>query len=101
MYYSPSRSRSDNRYTHKIFENQSIIAHPVGYFYYGTHLLEEARWPSGRAPDSGARGRGVRSLLGSPCCIIEQDTFTSQKGLAILGKRWLRPDMTEKLLIWT
>ena len=44
---------------------------------------------------------GVRSLLGSPCCIIEQDTFTSKKGLAILGKRWLRPDMTEKLLTWT
>ena len=43
----------------------------------------------------------VRSLLGSPCFIIEQDTFTSQKVLVIPRNRWLRPDMTEKLLTWT
>ena len=41
--------------------------------------------------------RGVRSLLSSPCCVLEQDTFTSQNVLVIPRKRWLRPDMTEKL----
>ena len=55
----------------------------------------EARWPSGRALDSGARGWGLRSSLRSPCCVLEQDTFTSQKVLVIPRKRWLRPDMTE------
>ena len=34
-------------------------------------LFMEARWPSGRASDSGAKV-GPRS----PCCIIEQDTLT-------------------------
>ena len=29
---------------------------------------------------------GVRSSLGSPCCILEQDTFTSQKVLVIPRK---------------
>ena len=42
----------------------------------------------------------VRYSLMSPCCILEQDrpTFTSKKVLVIPRKRWLRPDMTEKLL---
>ena len=44
---------------------------------------------------------GVRSSLRSPCFILEQDTFTSQKVLVIPRKRWLRPDMTEKLLTGT
>ena len=43
----------------------------------------------------------VRSSLRSPCCILEQDTFTSQKVLVIPRKRWLRPDMTETLLTGT
>ena len=42
-----------------------------------------------------------RSSLGSPCCILEQNTFTSQKVLVIPRKRWLRPDMTEILLTGT
>ena len=41
---------------------------------------------------------GVRSSLGSPCCILEQDTLTSQKVLIIPRKQWLRPDMTEKIV---
>ena len=45
------------------------------------------------------RDVGVRSSLGLPCCILEQDTFTSQKVLVIFRKQWLRPNMTEKLLI--
>ena len=44
-----------------------------------------------------ASDSGVRSSLGSPCCVIEQDTIYSQKVLVIHRKRWLRPDMTEKL----
>ena len=44
---------------------------------------------------------GVRSSLRSPCCILEQDTFTSQKVLVIPRKGWLRPGMTEKLLTGT
>ena len=43
----------------------------------------------------------VRSSLRSPCCVLEQDTFTSQKVLFIPRKRWLRPDMTEKLFTGT
>ena len=41
---------------------------------------------------------GVRSSIRSPCCIHEQDIFTSLKVLAIPRKRWLRPDMTGKML---
>ena len=44
---------------------------------------------------------GVRSSLRSPCCILEQDTFSSQKVLVIPRKRWLSPDMTETLLTGT
>ena len=61
--------------------------------------IREAPWPSGRASDIGARGRGFVPY--SARCILEQDTFTSQKVLVIPRKRWLRPDMTEKLLTET
>ena len=44
---------------------------------------------------------GVRSLLESSCCVLEQDIFTPQKVLVIPSKRWLRPDMTEKVLTGT
>ena len=44
---------------------------------------------------------GVRSSLRSLCCVLEQDTFTSQKVLVIPRKHWLRPDMTEKLFTGT
>ena len=40
-------------------------------------------------------------LLGLPCCVLEQDTFTSQKELVIPRKRLLSPDMTEKLFTGT
>ena len=49
----------------------------------------------------GIEGSGVRSSFRLPCCILEQDTFTFQKVLAIPKERWLRHDMTEKLLPWT
>ena len=35
------------------------------------------------------------------CCVLEQGTFTPQKVLVIPRKRWLRPNMTEKLFTWT
>ena len=56
-----------------------------------------ARWPSGRASDSGARGRGFDTYL-RRVVSLSKDTFTPRKVLVISRKRWLRPDMTEKLL---
>ena len=44
---------------------------------------------------------GFRSSFRMPCCILEQDTFTSQKVLVVPRKQWLCPDMTEKLLTGT
>ena len=45
---------------------------------------------------------GFQSSLGSPCCILEQDTFTSQKVMLVIPRKWLfRPNMTEKLLTGT
>ena len=44
---------------------------------------------------------GDRPSIGLPCCVLEQDTFTSQKVLVIPRKRWLRPDMTEILFTGT
>ena len=61
--------------------------------------IREAPWPSGRASDIGARGRGFVPYSGR--CILEQDTFTSQKELVIPMKRWLRSDMTGKLVTET
>ena len=66
----------------------------------GRFLIREARWHRGIASNP-EREVGVRSSLASPCCILEQDTFASQKVLVIPRQRWLRPDMTEKLLTWT
>ena len=41
---------------------------------------------------------GIRSSIGSSYCILEQDTFTSQKVLVIPRKRWLRPEMVVVVL---
>ena len=38
------------------------------YFCYEAHINCEARWPSGRASDSGARGRGLD--LHSGCHVV-------------------------------
>ena len=70
--------------------------------YKLTHIsFAEARWPSGRASDSGAIGRGFDPHSGRCVVSLEQDTFTSQKVLVIPRKRWLHPDMTEKLFTGT
>ena len=63
----------------------------------GYTLDPEARWPSGRASDSGREVGG--SILTQ--VILEQYTFTYQTVLVTPRKRWLRPDMTEKLLTGT
>ena len=58
-----------------------------------------ARWLSGRVSDSGARGPGSR--LPPPCCVLEQDTLLPESTGLLPRKRWLRHDMTEKLLTGT
>ena len=40
----------------------------------------------------------VRSSLRSLCCVLEQDTFTSQNVMVIHREQWLRLNMTKKLL---
>ena len=57
------------------------------------------RWPSGRASDSGARGRGFKTYLRHVVSLSK--TLYSPKVLVKPGQRWLRPDMTEKLLTGT
>ena len=60
------------------------------------------RWPSGRASDSGAKGRGFDPHSGRRVVSLSKiDAFTSQKVLVIPRKRWLRSDMTEKMLTGT
>ena len=39
--------------------------------------------------------------LRSPCCVLEQEAFTSPKVLVIHRKWLLRPDMTGKLFTGT
>ena len=51
--------------------------------------------------DSRSRCRGFEPPLGSPCCVLEQDIFTPKKVLVIPRKRWLCPNMTEKLFTGT
>ena len=71
-----------------------FFVHSIYTFTLSTK--EEARWSSGRASVSRARSRGVRSSLRSPCCVLQQDTFTSHKVIVIPRKQWVRPDITEK-----
>ena len=59
-----------------------------------------ARAPSGRAPDSGAGGRGFDTYQ-RRVVSLSKDTFTPPKALVIHRKRWIRPDMTEKLFTGT
>ena len=53
------------------------------------------------ASDSGSRGRGSSPTRVKPCCVLEQATIILQKVLVIPRKRWLRPNMTEKLFTGT
>ena len=57
-------------------------------------------WPCGRALDCGTRGQGFDTYF-CPVVSLSKDTFTHPKVLVIPRKRWLRPDMTEKLFTGT
>ena len=61
-------------------------------------LFWEARWPSGRASDSGARGRGFDPHSG---CRVVSLSKIHLPSIKVPRKRWLRPDMTEQLLTRT
>ena len=52
-----------------------------------------------RTPDPEVEGSSPTWV--KPCCVLEQGTFTPQKVLVISRKRWLRPNMTEKLFTGT
>ena len=54
-------------------------------------------WPSGRASDSGTRGRGF-DPHSSRRVVSLNKIHLHKKVLVIPRRRWLRPDMTEKLL---
>ena len=65
----------------------------VQYLYF----LNRGAWCfSGRASDSGARGRGFKIYL---CHVVSlSKTLYSLKVLVTPRKLWFRPDMTEQLL---
>ena len=54
-----------------------------------------------RASDSGARGRGFDPHSGRRVVSLSKIHLPPKKVLVIPRKRWLRPDMTEKLLTGT
>ena len=54
-----------------------------------------AWWLMPRTPNPEVGGSSPTRV--KPCCVIELGTFTPQKVLVIPRKRWLRPNMTEKL----
>ena len=54
-----------------------------------------------RASDSGARGRGFDPHSGRRVVSLSKIFLPPKKLLVIPRKTWLRPDMTEKLLIGT
>ena len=65
-------------------------------------MFRWARWLSGRASDSGARGPGFESHNRSPLCsILEQDTLSSPNYWQIPRKQCLCPKMTENLFTGT
>ena len=75
------------------------------YYYFLVHWWitrhAEVWWPSGRASDSGARGRGFDPHSGRCVVSLSKKYLPPKKVLVIHRKRWLRPDMTEKLLTGT
>ena len=61
----------------------------------------ELPWPSGRASDSGARSQGFDPHSGHRVVMLSKIYLPPKKELVIPRKRWLCPDMTEKLLTGT
>ena len=58
----------------------------------------EAAWPSGWASDFRARVWGVDLYSGRRVVSLSKIRLPPKKVLVIPMKRWLRPDLTEKLL---
>ena len=54
-----------------------------------------------RASDSAARGRGFDPHSGRRVVFLSKIHLSPKNVLVIHRKRWLRLDMTEKLLTWT
>ena len=59
-----------------------------------------ARWLSGRVSDSGARGRGFETYR-RHAVSLSKTLYFPKVLVKFPRKRWLRPDMTEKLLTGT
>ena len=64
-------------------------------------FLGGGAWPSGRASDSGERGRGFDPHSGRLVVSLSKIHLPPKKVLVIHRKRWLCPDMTENILTWT
>ena len=58
-------------------------------------VLMEARWPSGRASDSGARGLGFDPHSGRRVVSLSKIHLPPTKVLVIPRKQWLPPDITK------
>ena len=80
-------------------DDMITVCHSVTYSQENHIHRRGAWWLSGRASDSGARGQGFETYL--PRVVSLSKTLYSPKGLVITRKRWLRLDMTEKLLTGT
>ena len=63
--------------------------------------IRETRWPGGRALDSGVRGRGFDPHSGSRVVALSKIYLPPKNVLVIPRKRWLCPEVTEKLLTMT
>ena len=69
------------------------------HLFTHSDIFRGALWLSGRASDSGARARGFETYLRR--VVSSSKTLYSRKVLVIPRKRWLHPNMTEKLLTGT
>ena len=63
------------------------------------NFISEARWPTGRASDSGAKGGGFDPHSG--VVSLSKIHLPPKKVLVIPTKRWLRHDMTEPEDQWS
>ena len=92
----------------KSLENDTETEYPVSKSLFIQKHSQESQhrtrecscsFKFGRVSDSGARGLGFETYLCSALSLSK--TFYSPKVLVISRKRWLSPDMTEKLLTGT
>ena len=109
MKYSIFQEHSHSRFAYFRFSGDlfpGVMIDGVCYwlFCYQDSMISlvswGARWSGGRVSDSGARGRGFDTYL-HRVVSLSKDTFTPRKVLVISRKRWLRLDMSEKLLTGT